>query len=130
MFTLLGRFTPLGFTFAFSSFRSLVLRASQSLCSFRLRASRSHLVCLAKARFVLHAHGNLKKKKIFQSNQNTLKRIEMQKSLYPFDPLQALPAHSAKSERRSATLPTPCHSQGPKECPCQVSCRLDQNCGR
>ena len=34
-------------------------------------------------------------------------------------------ARSAKPERRSATLPTPCHPQGPKECPCQVSCRLD-----
>ena len=30
----------------------------------------------------------------------------------------------------SRSLPTLCHSQGPKECPCQVSCRLDQNCGR
>ena len=32
--------------------------------------------------------------------------------------------------RASRSLPTPCHSQGPKECPCQVSCRSDQNCGR
>ena len=31
------------------------------------------------------------------------------------------------TERRSATLFTPCHSQGPKECPWQVSCRLVQN---
>ena len=37
--------------------------------------------------------------------------------------------HSAKPERRRETLPTPCHPQGPKECPCPVSCRLDQNCG-
>ena len=35
---------------------------------------------------------------------------------------------SAKRKRRSATLPTSCQSQGPKECPYQVSCRLVQNC--
>ena len=34
-------------------------------------------------------------------------------------------ARSAKREWQSATLPTPCHPQGPKECPCQVSCWLD-----
>ena len=38
--------------------------------------------------------------------------------------------HSAKREQQSAILSTPCHYQGPKECPCQVSCRLVQNCGR
>ena len=36
----------------------------------------------------------------------------------------------AKPDRRSATLPTPSHSEGPKEYPCQVSCRSDQNCGQ
>ena len=28
-------------------------------------------------------------------------------------------------KRRSTTLPTPSQPQDPKECPCQVSCRLD-----
>ena len=36
----------------------------------------------------------------------------------------------ASFPRASRSLPTPCHSQGPKECPCQVSYQLDQNCGR
>ena len=32
--------------------------------------------------------------------------------------------------RASRSLPTPWHSKGPKECPCQVSWRSDQNYGR
>ena len=44
--------------------------------------------------------------------------------MYPFDPLRILRV------AQSPTLPTPSHSQGPKECPCQISCGLDQNCGQ
>ena len=39
-------------------------------------------------------------------------------------------ARSAKLGRRSANLSTPSHPQDPKECPWQVSCRSDQNCGQ
>ena len=57
-----------------------------------------------------------------RSTWNALKRIEMKKkSLWPIMRF----VRSAKRERRSTILPTPCHLQGPKECPCQVSCRLD-----
>ena len=70
-------------------------------------------------------HENFRKKSVSQSTRNALKRIEMQKKkFYPYDRLRAK-QRSAKPERRSATLPTPCHPQGPKECPYQVSCRLD-----
>ena len=55
----------------------------------------------------------IQKKKVSQSTRNALKRVEMQKNCYPFDPLRAKP------ERRSVTLPTPCHFKGSKECPCQ-----------
>ena len=54
-----------------------------------------------------------------QSTWNALKRIEMQKIFFT--------PWTRKHERRSATLPIQCHSQGPKECPCQVSCWFDQN---
>ena len=41
-----------------------------------------------------------------------------------------LTALSASLPRALRSLPTLCHSQGPKECPCQVSCQSVQNCGR
>ena len=53
------------------------------------------------------------KKSVSQSTQNVRKRIEIQKKkFYPFDWIRA------SLVAQSTTLPTPCHSQGPKECPC------------
>ena len=112
----------LGVTRLLRSLRLCALRShSQSLRSLRLCAWRSHPQSLRSLE--LRAHKNFQKKiSLSQSTRKALKRIEIQKNFfYPFD---------SKRERRSATLPTPCHSQGPKECPCQVSCRLVQNCGR
>ena len=64
------------------------------------------------------------KKSVSQSTRNALKRIEMQKKILHLWPITRF-ACTAKREWRGATLPTQCHPQGPKECPCQVSCRLD-----
>ena len=87
--------------------------------------THSQLDRFARARFALRASRSRKfskKKSVSQSTQNDLKRIEMQKNV--FTPL----TRCAKPEWQSITLPTPCLSQGSKECPCQASCRLDQNC--
>ena len=51
--------------------------------------TRSHLALFARARFTLLAHENFRKKSVSQSTQNDLKRIEMQKKIYPFDQLRA-----------------------------------------
>ena len=52
--------------------------------------TRSHLARFARARFTLCAHENFRKKKsVSQSTRNALKRIEMQKKIYPFDRLRA-----------------------------------------
>ena len=88
-----------------------------------LRASHSHSQSLRS--LGLCARKNLKKKSVSQSTWNALKRIEMQKNLLLWPDTRFALRYF---ERHSATLPTPCHSQGPKECPCQVSCRLVQNC--
>ena len=109
------------------------------------------LSCLARALFVLRTrilsrftpsgflalrsnlstHENFQIKiSVSQLSGNVLKHIEMQKN--PFLPPMthyAL-ARSGKRKQQTATLLTPCQSQGPKECTCQVSCRLVQNCGR
>ena len=94
-----------------------------------------------------------KKKIVSQLTQNGLKRVKMQKKIFtpltrfarsaasaasgeaqplPLRSLRSLGLRASRSRFlvASRSLPTPCHSQGPKECPCQVSCRSDQNCGR
>ena len=63
------------------------------------------------------------KKGVSQSTQDALKRIVMQKKNYPFDP-------QSVSGQAQPYLPHVTTMQGPKEIPCQVSCRLVQNCGR
>ena len=45
--------------------------------------TRSHLARFARARFTLRAHENFRKKSVSQSTQNALKRIEMQKKIFP-----------------------------------------------
>ena len=82
---------------------------SQSLRSIKLRASRSHFSVASLPR-------------ASRSHSQSLRSIE----------LRARVSRSLCSLelRASRSLPTPCHSQGPKECPCQGSCRLVQNCGR
>ena len=79
--------------------------------------------------YALHAkrkvHENFRKKKYVSIDSKCSEtHRNAKKKFYPYDQFRA-ERRSAKPERRSATLPTPCHPQGPKECPCQVSCRLD-----
>ena len=120
---LLGPFASSGFALAF-----LVPSFPWTSCfahSVTLLPQASHLA-LASYSLPSHAfcaHYNLKSK-LSQSTRIALKRIEMQKIL----PLLTL--NGAKPEQWNATLFTPCHFQDLKGCPCQISRRLDQNCGR
>ena len=44
--------------------------------------TRSHLARFARARSLLRAHENFRKKSVSQSTRNALKRIEMQKEYF------------------------------------------------
>ena len=132
---LLGRFAPSGFALASRLLRSRAFRAHEnfrkkkgvrvsidSKCSeTRKNAKKNFFTAfdpLRAAKFTKI----FEKISVSQSTRNTLKRIEMQKKI--FLPLWHI-ARSSKREWQRANLTTPCHPQGPKECPCQVSCRLD-----
>ena len=108
---LLGGFAPSGFVLC------------NSILSFfapsRFVLSSRILSDFAPLGFWLCAHKNYRKKVYLKSTQNALKKKS-------FTHL----THCAKPEQRSTTVPTPYHPLSPKEYPCQVSCRLVQNCGR
>ena len=78
------------------------------------------------SRFVLERVSRIALTKIFDKNMCVSidsKYSEMHRNAKKFNPFDS------KRALRTATLPTLCQSQAPKECPCQVSCRLVQNCG-
>ena len=90
---LLGRFAPLGFALPSCSLHSRAICASRSQ-----KFSKKRCVSIDS--------------KCSETCKNAKKKV---------NPLTHYALH-AKRKRRSATLSTPCHPQGPKECPCQVSC--------
>ena len=130
---ILSRFAPSGasgFALAFSvalrfvlafSIASLPRAMDFAFCAPILLALLAHFLCLTLSKIF--------KKSVSQSTQNALKCIKIQTQFLHLW-LSMRFARSAKPKRQSTTLPTPCHSMNPKVCPCQVSCPLDQNCGR
>ena len=145
---LLGRFAP-------SALRALRSH-SRSLCSLGLHILRSRK--FPKKESVSQSTQNgLKRVKMQKKTFTPLTRFARSAASAASGEAQPLPLRSLRSlglrasrshsqsiglrashsrlsvaslPRASRSLPTPCHSQGPKECPCQVSCRSDQNCGR
>ena len=110
MTSLTSHFVPLRLALRGYSVASLPRRFAPSA----LRASRSHSRSLRALRSNSRSLRSLeifKKKSVSQSTQNGLKRIKMQKNFFT---LLTRFARSERSERRSATLPTPAVASLPR----------------
>ena len=118
---LIGRFAPSGFVFC----ARILGRFAPSGFVLRTRILSRFTPWIWALRLYLCSQKFSKNKSVSQSSHIALKHI-MCKNIFTSLTHYAL---CAKPKRQSAILPTPCHSQVPKDCPCQVSCRLDHNCG-
>ena len=121
---LLGRFPLSGFMLAL-----FVASLPCTLCMLRTRIlDRFALLCFGLCILSCFGPSSFALRSVSQLTQNALKRIEMQKYFTSLTHYALCASGKAREAKRNLIYPM--SRQGPKEYPCQFSCRFDQNCER